>query len=287
MPSRPPPRPRAIADLSQLPDASLFVELATGMALVHEHVLELERGAAAAFEAENIRAGRVLEVIAAEEAAKYLILLDAARCPRHPPNALAFHLSKFVDHLARLLYVEACDWQPARFGELRAGIGSERASHYLDGPNDVDWIFTNQLKADRERAVYVDYVRDDDRHRWHSPIKEDRLLGPLAVRYVRRHAVELMDAFHTVGVATPGGLEFIAASWRAFVVDDDTHVEQLRERISATLDGLQRAGLIAPAPASLDTILNCWPFPLHGLDLRELEVSVPVLRQHQEGWTPP
>jgi hypothetical protein len=30
-----------------------------------------------------------------------------------------------------------------------------RRSHYLLGPNNVDWIFRNQLIADRESSLYV------------------------------------------------------------------------------------------------------------------------------------
>lgn len=51
----------AIVDLSQLADAGLFVQLATGMALVHEHVLP-----------------------------------DAARCPRRPPIRAGLEAGTFV-----------------------------------------------------------------------------------------------------------------------------------------------------------------------------------------------
>jgi hypothetical protein len=39
--------------------------------------------------------------------------------------------------------------RPADFREVRERINWLRRSHYLDGPNDVDWIFRNQLFSQR------------------------------------------------------------------------------------------------------------------------------------------
>ena len=36
----------------------------------------------------------------------------------------------------------------------------ESRPYDLDGPNRVDWIFPNSIVAERDQALYVDYVRD-------------------------------------------------------------------------------------------------------------------------------
>lgn len=47
------------------------------------------------------------------------------------------------------IYVDATQIRPADFREVRERIDRPRRSHYLDGPNDVDWIFRNQLFSQR------------------------------------------------------------------------------------------------------------------------------------------
>ncbi len=67
--------------LTQLSSQSLhaFTEaLSEGMALIAEHVLALASGASLLAAMSSPRGAEVLRVVAEEEAAKYLILLDAA-----------------------------------------------------------------------------------------------------------------------------------------------------------------------------------------------------------------
>jgi hypothetical protein len=58
-------------------------------------------------------------------------------------------------------------------------LARERQALYLDGPEDVDWIFRNAIEQRREEAIYVYYIaiRDywHDEHQWHCPNPE--LLG--------------------------------------------------------------------------------------------------------------
>src|SRR5687768_12506311 len=150
--------PRRIADLSQLADRHLFAQIAVGLALIHENATRLWESVQGLVERREFRTAEILKWIASEEAAKYLILLDAIRCPRDPAERFSAQLRKFNDHLARGLYAEAYDWRPVDFKELREGIERECQAYYLDGPNGVDWIFRNDIKREREEALYVDYV---------------------------------------------------------------------------------------------------------------------------------
>lgn len=72
-------RVRAIKDLSRLNDTRLFEEIACGLDLVMNNVARLVAGAATLGASKQVHPGRVLSALADEEAAKYLILLDAAR----------------------------------------------------------------------------------------------------------------------------------------------------------------------------------------------------------------
>jgi hypothetical protein len=63
----------------------------------------------------NGRESAILEGVATEEAAKILILVDAARCPaKLVPSKMNRFVDRFYDHLARLIYAEAVSWKPNR-----------------------------------------------------------------------------------------------------------------------------------------------------------------------------
>ena len=83
-----------------------------------------------------------------EEAAKYHILLDAVRTDRRA-TAFSTQLSRFNDHLAKGLYAGYQSTAPASYGESLAFLERERRELYLDGFNDVDWIFGNDILRER------------------------------------------------------------------------------------------------------------------------------------------
>ncbi len=117
-------RSKAITDLVGLSDDELFAELAAGLDRVAEDVLRLQCDAGHI--APISPSARILSTIAEEEAAKFLILIDAARCPRTRQRALAEHLPKFNQHLAKGIYAQASWWNTATFGELRGYVDRER-----------------------------------------------------------------------------------------------------------------------------------------------------------------
>lgn len=101
-------RVRASRDLASLPDAEFFETVAEGLGLIVKNIARVYEGAATLSEAGQKHVSRVLSMIAEEEAAKYLILIDAVRCPKQPPSRLSNQLGRFNQHLAKGLYARAC-----------------------------------------------------------------------------------------------------------------------------------------------------------------------------------
>lgn len=133
-------RERAIVELDKLQGKEFFKKISEGMKAVYENATTILSHALCLKEKELTRCTRILYAVAEEESAKYLILLDAVRCPRKD-NMLVKHLKHFNDHLAKGIYVECCWWRPSTFKNLQEYIERNREYYYLDGPNDVDKLF--------------------------------------------------------------------------------------------------------------------------------------------------
>jgi AbiV family abortive infection protein len=275
--------PRRICDLAQLDDNDLFAEIATGLDLIHENALRLCVGVDLLAQHEHFRSAEILKGLALEEAAKYLILIDAVRCPRRGDSTLfSDHLWKFSNHLPRCIYAEVCDWRPVDFREVSEGIAREREGHYLDGPSGADWIFRNDIVRSREEALYVDYVADDDgTHRWVSPQTMERLSARMF--FYEPVAVRLIRALHEAGFGTAAGLAAIAELWRPWVVSEDTHTSVLEDMIAETIAASQEAGVPPPSnDAAYGTILERWPFPLYAVSMKPVKTSKAELREIQK-----
>src|SRR5437867_4176591 len=103
-------RVKAINDLVQLSDSEFFSAIAEGLRLVMRNVARLRDGATVLGRSEHRHASRVLSAIAEEEASKFLILLDAVRCPRD--YRLPEQLDRFSSHLAKGIYAKVCGMRP-------------------------------------------------------------------------------------------------------------------------------------------------------------------------------
>jgi AbiV family abortive infection protein len=162
-------RSRAIKDLAQLNSQEFFVQVAEGLAHVCENAARFNQGAKLLAAAENYRGAKVLEAFAKEEAAKYLILLDAVRCPRTNHDYFVGQLDKFNQHLVKGIYAEAASWRPADYLEVKNAVEHLCDDYYLDGPNGIEWIFENWIIRQREESIYIDYVENDSEHVWITP----------------------------------------------------------------------------------------------------------------------
>jgi AbiV family abortive infection protein len=280
-------RVRAIADLDQLSDSTLFDEVAEGLAHIADHVVTVDAHARKLLSDNNPRGGRILRAIAQEEAGKYLILLDAIRCPRIPGSPMfANHVRRFNEHLAKAIYGYCCKLRPGTLGELRKWINEERQQYYLDGPNDIDWIFSNRLVRDREESFYVDYQENDGNHFWMTPEPWDRLAGGAFDAHAPA-VVRLVEAMHASGFSKSAALAGVAQEWRDVSANDDLDWRTLTQHNADTLNRLETIGALGAAPDDTYRLLIAeWIFPLYSTDLAEIKVSQAALRDIQASWTP-
>ena len=270
-------RMKAIKDLVQLPDPKLFAELARGMELCLEHATEVWRSASLLAQQKEWRCVPALESLAEEEAAKYLLLLDAARCPRD--GRCSKHLYGFNDHLAKGIYAEVSDCNPSTFGELREYIKLELAKYYLDGPNDYDWIFSNEVLRLREEKLYVAYAEMEGDYRWLSPRRFEDLLTPRSTPSV----LSIAQALNDVGFTSPRALQVISHIWRPVTLKDDFHASELRDLNRLTLEQLQKADLLeGQRPVVYEHVVREWRFPLHSFELTLRETDISLLRGLRE-----
>lgn len=214
----------------------------------------------------------ILRGFAEEEAAKALILLDAARCPITAREERARQLGKALQHLSRLIYSEICSYRPKDFAELRDGVERLREEYFLDGPAGFDWIYRNRLLQDREGTLYVDYVELEDGCRWDAPnerVVELLTVGPA----IRPASLAMICSLSRVGALTPAGVEIVANVWRPCVPSSDTQWATFRALGKKTLETLGQAGLGEDAEGNdIVAVRDNWPFPIWSLETSLREV---------------
>lgn len=270
-------KPRATAQLAQLSDDDFLAAVANGLGHIGTWIDDLERWAIRLADGEAAGAD-VLRVIANEEAGKFLILIDAVRCPRTDSRTWSRQLKRSHDHLAKGIYSAVCEYRPTTYGELLDYIHPLRVSHYLDGPNDVDWTFRNQIEARREERLYVDYVSTDDGAEWWAPNRYEHI----SIGSYPSAAVEIVNALRRAGTTSPEGLRLIADVWRPFCIEPATKYRELTQVISSTLEQLQRRGY-ADELEDRDSprLVDQWSFPLYSADLSMIDIELDELRERQ------
>ena len=279
-------RARATKDLAQLTDSAFYTEVAEGLGLVIANARRLYASATALAETKHFHGARVLQALSEEEASKHLILLDAVRCPRQPSAQFAAQLGRFNDHLAKGLYAQAYWWRPDTLGQLQEYLDHYREEFYLDGPNDVDWIFRNEIIHHREEALYVDYVAYDDGHTWlHPGIYDDVAFGSFI--HTEPMALEIAGRLYDVGVSTPDALAAVAEVWRPVTMIPELQWTEIWRQNKRTLECLNQKGLLQERPeGDYQQIVDRWQFPLYALDLSLLRIDIESLREKQRHWSP-
>ncbi len=259
---------RAIGHLETLSDPDLFENLSDGMALIVDNAARLENTACRLHRDGDLRASEIMCGFAEEEAAKFLILIDFVRCPRDFDGREPI-LRRFYGHVAKRIYAMTCSYpRIASFGELSELVERECRPWYLDGPNGIDWIFRNDISAEREQAMYVDYVRDvtDEAggYFWLAPDDQPSLSS----EYTAPECVKLIQALAEAGAGSADGLAEIAAVWRGFKPEPGTDRECLRGLIVDTLDRLAFHYNAVDEP-SAQLIVWHWSFPMWPLAMKE------------------
>lgn len=274
-------QPRATARLAQLSDADFLVAVADGLRHIGSWIDDLERWANQLATGDAAGAD-VLRVTADEEAGKFLILVDAVRSPR-THKTWSRQLKRCHDHLAKGIYSEACDYRPPTYGDLLEYVRPLRFSHYLDGPNDVDWIFRNQIEARREERLYVDYVSTDEGEEWLVPNRDDHLSSSS----LPSAAVQTVGALRKAGTTSPEGLRVLADVWRPLTVEPAMRYSELTSAISETLAVLRDRGCADElGDGDAAVLVDRWPFPLYSADLSLIDADLDALREQQRRWTP-
>ena len=260
---------RAIRNLAQFPDERLFMVVSEGIPLIVQNAIKLDEAAGCLHQEKQFRASDIIRGFAEEEAAKVLILIDLIRCPKKPILKTET-ANRFYGHVSKRIYATICSYPLIEsFSELCELIHIESRRYYLDGPNKVDWIFSNSIAAEREQALYVDYVQDitetSGDYFWTDP-EQWSIEAPV---YMSPDCVKLSWALSKVGAGSPDGLSIIADLWREFEPAPETNREELRELISHTLERLTRFGKDTENQSVVEFIVSHWSFPLWGLEIME------------------
>ena len=148
-------------------------------------------------------------------------------------------------------------------------VERERWPYYLDGPNEVDWVFENSALGQRQSQMYVDYVQDitvtDGEHHWVSPLSD---VPDAGYNDSTPRSLVVAQALHRVGVATPDGLAIVASLWRGFEPRPQHTWQERVERNADTLVHLVEASQYLQRDGDIEeTVCHYWPFPLWQLDL--------------------
>lgn len=215
-----------------------------------------------------------LQAICVEESAKALILLDIART--HDQRLALKGCNFFYLHLPRLIYAKVHASNPADFREIEGYLTWLRPSHYLDGPNDVDWIWRNNLLRTRENALYVDYEETDDDYMWTG--------GDPDQFHIDMGAARLVLAMKDAGLLTARGAQAAAAVWKGAKFDSETRWEFCRDKAWEVLKATLTSDAVPSEKlrSALRLIPEKWTFPLLSVDLKEEPVSMDTLRERQD-----
>ncbi|MET7720676.1 hypothetical protein [Streptomyces mirabilis] len=275
-------KPRDLVAVLNVPKAERLVLIAEGLELLAEHVGTLRDDLIHLQEAGRSRGAAVIDGLASEEAAKMLILWDVVRMGWSDTDAVRGQLRNFYNHLARGIYARLIAGRPADLAEVRDYSESLRRSLYLDGPNDVDWIFRNSVEADREESLYVDYVTSEGDSAWITPER----LSDLKLSSWPSMVIDLALALHRFGCTSEKGLEIIAKEWDGISLADDTHWVEVERVNRSILEKLHAAGLCSAdlTQQDLRLALEHWTFPLGGLDLTAIKVTKTELLAERERW---
>lgn len=272
---------KALKRVLTLPVADRHAVLADGLELLAEHANTLAADAATLLDVGRPRGAAAINALAREHAARFLILLDLVRLGWRDQQRAQRQVKRFVDHRAAGIYAEVSVGRPADLAEVRRYVDHLRRQRYLDGPNDVDWIFRNSVDADREEALYVDYVSTEDEDRWLTPALRDNWW------HAREdQVVTLVGCMQRAGLTAKAALDMTAAAWRTVLVEDDTNWQVVRRVNVDVLKRVADAGLQRPGltQRDLQQVVETWTFPLYALDMSPIEVSDVELHAERDHW---
>lgn len=258
-------RPRRLGQiLKEKPDARLSI-IGEGLELLGRHIASLS-ASIETLQRSGDRAGiAALGVVCTEESAKVLILLDMAR-GIFSQQVVAISAKNFYGHLPRAIYAAVHEANSTAYGEIVRDVARHRESHYLDGPNEVDWVLRNDLQRHRDTALYVDYEE-------HEPEKFGWTGGDPETVYISQEITHLVLSMKAVGILNEAGARATAAVWDKSSFDESTRWEYCREKALVVVSSVlaRDADVKQQLRTDIRRIADKWTFPLTGLDLRLVE----------------
>lgn len=275
---------RQILRLEQMAEPSKRKAVAYGLAKIAENIDSLLT------EVNHIgnmtpRASAILTQIAAEETGKGFLIVDYMRPYRSVnPEKRSHHLRSVYSHLARGIYVKYYLTRPDAFSEVESIVNLYRASHYLNGPSDVDWIFRNEIEEERERQLYVDLVSDEQGLSWYSPTDLwERLVKVGSVHPFMPTICELFLLMHQSGLFRDKALRVMAETWKNVGIYSTTRWAQYLSVNQAFLRQCRNQGLLSSSASdeALARIADEFLYPLCGLDLGRRNVPIDELQQRR------
>ena len=238
-------------------------------------------------EKEKPREASVLRGLAEEEAAKILILVDAARCPsRIIASKIGTIMQWFYDHLARQIYAEATKWRPVNVAQLRKYVDSSREAYFREGSAGLgEYIFPNWHIYTRESVLYAD-IQAGERGdlSWSNPA--DSVLGPdeASRHQLPPFSLVLAEAMSALGIFTLGGLKATSEIWGKveFVHNEgSTEKEALLDTLLTRLDQKDLLGEEA-TDDHVTELVKFWQLPMYNLEFDLLEVSMQELQAERD-----
>ena len=112
--------------------------------------------------------------------------------------------------------------------------------------------------------MYVDYIEDDDGHRWQA-------LDPVRMRGGKMYSSELINNvievsrdLKIVGCTAIGALSLLSEFWKNIKLDESFHWQELRKLNKAFFLEMEATGLLRNNP---EFLIDHWLFPVYSIDL--------------------
>ena len=225
------------------------------------------------------RAARLVRNAAVEEAGKFLLLIDHFRDPDATQAEQTKHFRRAGNHLAKLLYAQIADYSIGDRRELQGAVDHHRAGLYLDGPNDFDWIFPNELVSEREGALYTDLQDREGTLQWSEPLDSEFVRHP-------GQPVELVLMIAQIGLVSSEGFRALEQAWAGF---DQTAASTYSDWADRTIRALEiLADALGEVPedegwqSAAGRVIDLWPMPMTRLDLRMTEQDVSAMQSERD-----
>jgi len=269
---------KELKKLSNYPEDKKMEIIAEGLNSLSSHVNEICKSIDKLSNEETQRGYHILTNLCEEEASKFLMLIDYVRYPHSAYSLRDKHIKNFYNHFSRCAYVDVYHSRPATWKDVCDHIYLISPELFLDGPNDVDWIFRNRLIQNREQRMYVDYIEIDGKHFWAGP--EDIESRQLSFSCRSSRIINLIKIMAEAGFASVESLKIIKNEWENFVLSPKTHwleVEGKNRKIAINI--LERTEYEF-SPSKFNDLVKDWNFPLQ-IELTEKKVEETDLKNMQ------